>query len=108
MDLSSEDGGAFKLDFEGLHAHDTGAFFAMMKPPGCVMIYLDSVILTEHHALRSPIDLRQLSAHVPQTFRNMTAYAVESELKSRLERYENTFASVGTSQSGSSSTGTFH
>lgn len=54
MDLSSQDGGTFKLDFEGLHAHDTGAFFAMMKPPGCVMIYLDSVILTEQSCPQIP------------------------------------------------------
>jgi len=34
MDLTSQDKEALKLDFEGLHVHDSGAFFAMMGPSG--------------------------------------------------------------------------
>jgi hypothetical protein len=42
MDLASKDDGAFKLDFEGLHAHGTGTFFGMMRPSGWVTVRLRS------------------------------------------------------------------
>lgn len=47
----------------------------------------------QHFVCSKHIDIRQLSAHVPEPFQNVTAHAVEEELKSRLERYEKLYMS---------------
>lgn len=46
MDLVFKNDDAFRLDFEGLHAHDTGSFFGMMEPSGWVTVRLSSACVS--------------------------------------------------------------
>ncbi|KAF8320079.1 hypothetical protein DL93DRAFT_2153098 [Clavulina sp. PMI_390] len=83
LDLASpDDAHTLTLDFEGLHMRDTGAFVAMFGVSGY------------------PIDIRHLSAYVPEPYRNATAHAIAVELENRLESYtKRLFANGGDTSS---------
>ncbi|KAJ8489989.1 hypothetical protein ONZ51_g2566 [Trametes cubensis] len=69
LDLSDpESSDELRLDFEGIHVLSTGTIYAMAESGGRSM------------------DMRHLPALVPERFRNDSAYAVESELKARIDK----------------------
>jgi transmembrane E3 ubiquitin-protein ligase len=79
-----------KLEFDGVHLLDTGGFHALVSPLGYV--HGMSFFLSQFSELmiapcRVHPDIRQLSALVPEGFRNSTMYAVQEELQSRVKKF---------------------